>query len=363
MRGHFVNDPFIQALVMTAGVLTLTYLILIILIAILRRALWLFSGIFFLIDEFMWFLYNPLRPLMRNKEGKMNRVGFFLFSMLLVKPLWQLSVWILTTPLRFVTALYFDVLMYLFVMLSDSVDELFHPKLGKMRHRKGLDYWWRWLIGFPIRLVWLLWKNSLAILDSFLMFFVSLVWPTFTMYHGTPRDAAFDISQKGRWLVGGGNWGGSGVYFGRSVKIARHYAGSRSSSVADQRIIIARVSFSMLRNCATLLQSKRQHVGKMGQGGVDLAKSIKFPFYATELWRDGTKWWEYCILFGNKPGEFVTSWRIRAIGFVQLKGQSNATGTLERLWGGKSHYCLSLPNIIVGGLSAGASIWLISLVR
>lgn len=356
-----MNDPLINALVMTTGVITLAYFILVLLIATLRRALWLFSGVFFLIDEFMWFLYNPLRRFMRNQEGKMNRVGFFLFSMLFIKPVWQLAVWILTTPLRLVTALYFDVVMYLFVMLSDSIDELFHPKLGKMRHRKGFDYWWRWLLGFPMRFVWLFWKNSLAIVDSFLMFFVSLVWPTFTMYHGTPRDAAFDISQKGRWLVGTGNWGGSGVYFGRSVNIARHYAGSRASSVADQRIIIARVTFSMLRNCATLLHSKRQNVGRMGQGGVELAKSIKFPFYATELWRD-RGWWEYCILFGNKPNEFVSSWRIRAIGFVQLKGQSNATGTLERLWGGKSHYCLSVPNVVMGGLSAGLSIYLATLI-
>lgn len=44
------------------------HLIAISLIAVLRRALWVFSSVFFLLDELMWFLYNPLRPLMKNRE-------------------------------------------------------------------------------------------------------------------------------------------------------------------------------------------------------------------------------------------------------------------------------------------------------
>lgn len=331
---------------------------IILLIALLRRALWIFSGVFFWIDELMWFLYNPLRSFMKDVNGSRGRMGFHLLSLLLIKPVWQLSIWILTTPLRIVTAIYFDVLMYLFVMLSDSVDELLHPKLGKMRHRKGLDYAWRWIFGLPARIVWLIIKNILAVIDSAMMFIISLVWPTFTMYHGAPRDAAYDISGKGRWFVGTGNYGGSGVYFGRSVRVARHYAGSRASTVADQRVIVARVTFTMLRNCATLPQAARQEVGSMGEGGINLAKSLNFPYFATELWRDGKKWWEYCILFGDKAGQFVSSWRIRPIGYVYIEGQSHMTGTLERLWGGKGHYCLSLRNIAMTGLSAAFLVWL-----
>lgn len=146
------SDPMMNALIFIVGFLVVTYLVLIVAIALLRRALWLFSGLFFLIDEFMWFLYNPLRGMMRNRERGSNRFGFVVFSLFLVKPVWQLSVWALTTPLRIITALYFDVVMYLFVMLSDSLDELLHPKLGKMRDRKGFDYAWRWLFGLPLRL-------------------------------------------------------------------------------------------------------------------------------------------------------------------------------------------------------------------
>ena len=332
----------------------------VVLISILRRALWMFSTIFFLLDELMWFLYNPFRSFMKNRERKANRFFFFVFTMLLLKPVWQLFIWIITTPLRIASALYFDVLVYLFVMLSDSIDELLDPKLGAMRFKKGFQYWWRWFVFFPKRLVWLVVKNSLAVIDSLMMFVLSVVWPTFTMYHGTSKNNVVDISREGRWLVGPGNFAGSGVYFGRSPRVAISYSkGSRHSG--DGRVIIARVTFSMLRNCATLLDSKRQFVARAGDGGAMLAKSIRFPFFATEFWRTDHKWWEYCLVQGGKDGQYVKSWRIRPIGYVNIKGENTLGGSLERLWGGKSHYCLSLPNIIMSGISAAFAAWVFSL--
>ncbi|MGB0844747.1 MAG: hypothetical protein ACPGVN_08410 [Alphaproteobacteria bacterium] len=355
------SDPAINSLIFVVGLLVVVYLVLIVTIALLRRALWLFSGIFFLIDEFMWFAYNPLRFTMKDRERGSNRLGFVVFSLFLVKPIWQLSVWILTTPLRIITALYFDVLMYLFVMLSDSLDELLHPKLGRMRDRKGFDYAWRWLLGMPFRFLWLIFKNALAVIDSVMMLIVSIVWPTFTMYHGTSEDAVFDIKKGNRWLVGGGNFGGSGIYFGRSVKVAQHYARMSSSDPSQERIIIARVTFSMLRNVGTLFSEKRQDVGSMGEAGERLAKALKFPFFATELWRDRKNWWEYCLLHGDKRGQYISSWRIRGVGFAKLKNESQLSGTLERLWGGKAHYCLSIPNIILTVISGGFALWVFNL--
>ena len=361
LKETFNMTELAPVLISIALALGCVYLLSIVLISVLRRALWLFSGIFFLIDEFMWFLYNPFRPFMNNREGKANRFFFFVFTMFLLKPIWQIFVWVITTPLRVISALYFDVLVYLFVSLSDSVDELLNPKLGAMRFKKGLQYWWRWIVFFPKRLVWLIVKNSLAVIDSIMMFILSLVWPTFTMYHGTSKDNVVDISREGRWLVGPGNFAGSGVYFGRSPRVAISYSkGSRHSG--DGRVIIARVTFSMLRNCATLLNSKRQFVARAGDGGAMLAKSIRFPFFATEFWRTDHKWWEYCLVQGGKDGQYVKSWRIRPIGYVNIKGDNALSGRLERLWGGKSHYCLSVTNIVMSAASAAFVIWLVSKV-
>lgn len=346
------SDPALNALAALIGFLVLTYLVLILTIALLRRALWVFSGLFFFIDELMWFAYNPLRGMMKDYRQGSNRFGYVVLSLFLIKPIWQLSVWFLTTPLRIITALYFDVLMYLFVMLSDSVDELLHPKLGKMRHRKGLDYMWRWLFGLPFRFGWLIFKNTLAIVDSIMMLIVSTAWPTFTMYHGSNRDAVHDIKQKNRWYVGGGNYAGTGIYFGRSVRVAQHYARGSSSGQDQQRVIIARVTLTMLRNVGTLFSDKRKDVGNMGAGGNRLAQSIHFPFFATELWRKDHGWWEYCLIRGGEQGAYISSWRIRGVGFASLKDNSHLSGTLERLWGGKSHYCLSLTNIFMTAISS-----------
>lgn len=294
---------------------------------------------------------------MKNREWAANRVFFYLFTIFLVKPLWQVGVWIITFPLRIITALYFDVLLYLFVMLSDSLSELANPKLGAMRFTKGYAYYWRWVAFLPKRLAWFLYKNALAVVDAVLMFLISLAWPTFTMYHGTAKDSVVDITRKGRWLVGPGNYGGSGIYFGRSPEVAIAYAnGSRHK---EGRVIIARVTLTMLRNCATLRAEHRRNVANPGEGGKILAQSIGFPYYATEFWNSGSKWWEYCILQGGKDGQHVSSWRIRPIGFVRIDGGSIFRGELERLWGGQSHYCSTPLNIAIAGLSLYVVVFLI----
>ncbi len=311
---------------------------------IVRRVIWKFSALFFIIDELMWFLYNPLRMFMRRYDKTSTRVLWVLFTYLLVKPVWQLLIFVLTFPLRVVTALYADVLVYLSVMVSDTIEELFNPKIGRIRDAKGIRYLFLYIFLFPYRLVWFVIKNLLALVDSVLMFVMSLGFPTFTMYHGTKASHSQDITQKGRWLVGTGNYAGSGIYFGRTIKTAKHYG-------ADT-FIAARVTLSLVRNCGTLPEDSRLNVGNMGEGGRQLARQVKFPYATTELWRSGTDWWEYCLLQPNKEGEFVSSWRIRPIGTVEVKGDEEFGGRLVRLWGGKSHYCLGIGNIVMSVFGA-----------
>ena len=333
------------------------FLFSLITIAVLRRVLWAFSGLFFLLDELMWLLYNPLRGFMKNRDRVANRFFFYLLTFLLLKPIWQVTVWILTTPIRIITAIYFDVVVYLFVMLSDSLEELFNPKLGAMRFHKGFSYLWRWAAFLPKRLIWFVLKGSLAFVDAVLMFCISVAWPTFTMYHGTSKESVVDITRKGRWLVGPGNYGGSGIYFGRSPQVAISY--SKGGRHQEGRVIIARVTLTMLRNCATLRESDRMNVARPGEGGRVLAQSIRFPYYSTEFWRSDYKWWEYCILQGGKDGQHIRSWRIRPIGYAQIQSDNVLSGRLERLWGGKSHYCGSVINVLVSIISLPIIVFLL----
>jgi hypothetical protein len=50
-----------EALVFFAVFLGGIFLVSIIIVALLRRVLWAFSGLFLLVDELMWLLYYPLR--------------------------------------------------------------------------------------------------------------------------------------------------------------------------------------------------------------------------------------------------------------------------------------------------------------
>lgn len=352
-----MNDPL--ALLAVWGVriavyLSVFYFIAIVTIWAVRGVLWTLTQPFLWVEGLVWFLYNPLRFLMKDHSARRSRGFFVLFSVLLVKPLYQTAVYLLTTPVRVITAIYFDVVMYLLVMTSDTIDELFNPKLGKMRHKKGFAYAWRWLVFLPYRFFWFVAKNSLAIVDSLLMLMVSITWPTFTMYHGTKRHAANEITQKGRWLVGTGNYAGSGIYFGRRLSTARHYSTAVSSG--DKQVyplIMARVTLTMVRNCGTLKKDHRDLVGQMRESGNQLSREVKRPYAATELWRSngGKGWWEYCILRRGQEGKYVKSWRIRPVGLVEVRETGALVGRVTRLWGGGAHYCFNVGAIVVALLS------------
>ena len=339
------------------------YILILVFIYMFRGVLWWFSGAFYLVDEFMWLLYNPLRVFMRaNKKqregvkGKVTRGSFLLFTTFLIAPAYKLVIYFLTTPLRLLTAIYFDVIMYLFVMASDTIEELFNPKLGAMRFKKGFKYFVLWIVMFPYRLLWFFIKNILALVDSAMMVIVSLAWPTFTMFHGTSHESVTSIERAGRWLVGGGNFAGSGIYFGRSIKTAKLYAGTKpfvnGKGETVFPIIMARVTLSVLRNITTLREDDRKKVAdRSGQGGRELAQRIKFPYYATEFWRVDNGWWEYCLIRGGEDGKLVKTWRIRPVGYAHVKPENSYEGALQRLWGGKSHYCLSPTNIVMAAIS------------
>ena len=342
------------------------YPLVLLFIYLARGVLWWFAGAFFLVDELMWVLYNPLRFMMRGGKkfreglgGKASRGLFLLFTVFLIGPLYKLAIYVLTLPLRLITAIYFDVIMYLFVMTADTIEELFNPKLGAMRFKKGFKYLFWWIVGFPKRLIWFVVKNVLAIVDSAMMLIVSLGWPTFTMFHGTSQDAVVNIKTGKKWLVGGGNYAGSGIYFGRQVKTAKLYAGGSKSVEGKEGellhpIIVARVTLSALRNVSTLPREDRERVADAsGDGGRQIAKNVSFPYFATEFWRTDHGWWEYCLVRGGEDGKLVSSWRIRPVGFAHVKPENTYSGSLQRLWGGKSHYCLSFTNIIMTAISLG----------
>jgi hypothetical protein len=171
---------------------------------------------------------------------------------------------------------------------------------------------------------------------------VDVVFPTYTMYHGTSfKGIATNIAQEGRWYVGGGDYAGSGIYFGFFRKTAEHYAQGK-----DSALICARVTVFPCRNSATLPRRLRKKIGNDGAG---ISSGLPFPFRSIEHWRDHSyaQWFEYCLVQPKMAGKYVRTWRARPI--CVLKDDFP-----KRIWGG-----LSLWTGGAGGFWAISFSWLI----
>jgi len=294
---------------------------------VLRGVVWRISPLFFALNWAQWFLYNPLRYLYRNRASHFPRRLHQLLLYSGIGPLYGLTVHLLLTPLRLINAIYFNAVLSWSLILHDGLAEVFHPKLGKYRYLNGWRYRMAWITGFPWRLGVFLARNLVAVVEGFLLTGFDTVWPTLTMYHGTHFEgSATDIAQKGRWLVGPGDYAGSGVYFGLHKRVAEHYAGGHPKEA--QAIVLSRVTLTLNRNVATLPPTTRNKVGRDGQG---ISGSLRFPCYSTEHWRTHPGWFEYCLVQPGRAGEYVQTWRARPIAVLK-------DGVPTRIWGGRSFY-------------------------
>jgi len=326
-------------------VIMFTFLIIIIAIVIyslfvktIRPLIYYFEPIFFQLNKLLWFISNPIRFLWKNPNKGISRSFWVFLTWTGIITSWWVLIYILTIPIRLILAIYYDVILYITVSLTDNIEELINPKIGIIKYKKGFDYIFTYLITIPYRLIKFLFRSSFYIVDSFLMLGISIVFPTYTMYHGTSfSNAGSKISQSGKWYVGTGNHVGTGIYFGIEESTARHYAPSGD----DMGIVISRVTLIFCKTVATMRKDHREMVGN----GEALSQHTKGFFRSIEHWRNGSLgWWEYCILKPQKIGQFIKSWRLRPVAITK---NSNIT----RLYGGFSHYSWHIPSITMGVLS------------
>ncbi len=290
------------------------------LVFVLRDIVWAVRYPFLILNWLQWTLYNPLRDLWTDPGSNKAALVFGLLRYSFIAPLWWLLIHIITTPLRLVNALYFNIVLYWAVIFCDSITEWLHPRLKYGQYR-GIK---AWFLYFPLRLFNVFKRNGAALLEGILMTGVDIVFPTYTMYHGTSfKGIATNIAQEGRWLVGGGDYAGSGIYFGFYRKTAEHYAQGR-----DRALICARVTTFPCRNSATLPRKLRKKIGNDGAG---ISNGLPFPYRSIEHWRDHSyaQWFEYCLVQPGLAGKYVRTWRARPI--CVLKNDMP-----KRIWGGLS---------------------------
>lgn len=311
---------------------------------LLRNVVWAISYPFLFLNWVQWNLYNPLRDWWRKPRLGTANLVFNLLTLSGIGPAWWLAMHIVLTPIRTINAIYFDVVLFWSVVFCDSISELFQPRLGAFKQATGFRYLWLWLIQFPIRLLNVFRRNGLALLEGILMTGVDIVFPTYTMYHGTSfKGIATNIAQAGRWYVGGGDYAGSGIYFGFYRKTAEHYAKGE-----DHALIVARVMLFPCRNSATLPHLLRR---KIGSDGCSISNALSFPWKSIEHWRDHeyAQWFEYCLIQKEGAGKYIRTWRARPICILK-------NNLPQRIWGG-----LSLWTGGAGGIEAIVFSWIVIL--
>jgi len=281
---------------------------------------------FALLNKLQYGLWKPWRPLTKKRNEtlyKLNR-WFWLLPWVI-----KLGMYVLLAPVRFLNAVYYNVWVHGLWSLRDHLSEIFNPKLRGMRHKKGLKYGFFWLFGLPIRLVRHLFAGALHLLEGIVFVAIDTLLPALTMYHGTARNSSIAITKPGKWLVGSGNFAGSGIYFAIDKKVAEHYAGGKRAGV----LVCARVTLGSVINLNYAPRNIHQSTKSSGDQITRWGQDQKYT--TVEWWREDSGWWEYCLL-NKRDGNPVKTWRIRI-----LYVQNLSTGKKERIWGGKAPWIFS----------------------
>lgn len=319
--------------------LIIGFFVCIFIAAFIRPLVFVFEPLFQFLNLVLWVLQNPLRWAQKDIKSGFSRGIFLTVTLTGLSLIWFVIIYIVTVPIRVILALYYDVILYISVSLADSLQELVHPKTKGFRNMRGFKYLFRYTWTLPIRFFQFILNGGAYILDSFLMLGVSIAFPTLTMKHGTKfEEAGSKIAQSKKWLVGEGNYAGTGIYFGLNNKTAKHYAPKSS----DSGIVMVRVTLSFCKNLSALSKAKRQ-VG-LGSTGEQLTEDVSTLYQTVEHYRVDHGWWEYCLLRKGQMKEYTSSWRIRPVAIMR-------EGKITRLYGGFGHYSTG------GGLIAGAISW------
>lgn len=261
-----------------------------------------------------YLLQKPWRCFLKNP-------GNLMFWIYKYKIHWiaEIVLYVLLTPLRAFNAFCYNMIVRNLFMFFDVLQEILHPQLNEMRYHEGWNYFWRWLVFLPVRIVVYGIKFIFSLWETALFTCLEIVLPTLTLYHGTSHNASTSIARPNEWLVGGGAYAGYGIYFAPRKSTARHY----SSGV----IVVSRVTLGRIENLNLHPYICSNWVAKRGHSITQWA--LDEGITTVEWWRTtgDYRWWEYCMV--DHDAGYDNPWRIRP-----LYREDACTGKYERTWGG-----------------------------
>lgn len=296
-------------------------------------ALWYIISLpFYILDLLQFWLAKPWRPLMKWNvfSDKIKPAMRVILSIL------QIPFYFALFPLRFVNAVYYNIVIHNIYELSNYILEVAIPS----DYKEGREGVWKWILYLPYRIIkYLLWHGILTLIESIIWTVIDTFIPAVTLYHGTEESCADNMlcdpkrNQRrksttgwlsGIWNVGGGNYAGDGIYFGIFRKTLRNY--QRGSA------IVARVSTG--KAIDVILMPDYVY----NQAGYPNAKAVSNwglnnGFVSGEWWRSdrNTKWWEICLY--DRQNRYNDSWRIRPIYAIR-----SDDGIMQRIPGGTAHW-------------------------
>ena len=240
--------------------------------------------------------------------------------------------YVIVTPLRFVNAVYYNLLVHCTLEMLNYLLEVVDPSSNK----EGANNVIEWTLWLPWRILkYPIWHGSLTLIESALWTVSDTFIPTLTLYHGTANSASVSITQcpgrtdkgdwyTGIWNVGGGNYAGDGIYFAPARSTANHYSCGA--------LIICRVSLGKTLDLGLAPKEVYNQCGFPDAHGVT-KWGLNHGYVTGEWWRGDprARWWEYCMY--DWKNRYNYSWRIRPLYVLSISDES-----FQRIPGGMAHW-------------------------
>lgn len=292
---------------------------------LMYRAYWLLCIPFYILNWLQRYLSKPWRLFYKSNNGRDLKNAKLRNTFEWVK----VPLYIILTPLRFVNALYFNMVVHCSFEMYNYVIELFLPSNDK----EGEDDYIRLFLLLPWRVLkYVVWHGGLTIAESAIWTIIDTFVPALTLFHGTDEQASTTITNAGRngyscnltgiWNVGGGNYAGNGIYFAPARSTALHYA--RGS------LIVCRVSLGKVLDLGLAPRHIYKQCGYPNALGVT-RWGLEHGYVTGEWWRKDAGWWEYCMY--DWQNRYNYSWRIRPLYVLNLSDKY-----MQRIPGGMCHW-------------------------
>ena len=289
----------------------------------------LLSFLFSFLNGLQRHLSKPWRSLYKKHHGSdgLNKFMRGFWTVL------KIPLYIVLTPLRFVNAFFYNIVVHSSFEFFNYLSEIFDPTSSK----EGGANFVTWLLLIPLRLVKYGWHYFVSLVESIIWTVIDTIIPAITLYHGTEHSASVSICQSpgrvgskdwysGVWNVGGGNFAGNGIYFAPVRKTAEYYARCNN----NKALIICRVSLGRVIDLGIAPKYVYNQCGSAN--ALDATKwGLEHGYTTGEWWRGDRGWWEYCMY--DWQNRYNSSWRIRPIYIEDLNRKR-----VLRIPGGMAHW-------------------------